>query len=78
VGVLGKEQQHERLRAADVEPAERVTTLNIAVDGFLGRIAVGLEPTETKNISASHLALGVDDTEPEPENDALKGQRSGG
>lgn len=69
------ETDSERLRAIrdlDDELAESVgETENIAVDGLLGFIAEGLDPTSSATAEASHLAVGTATTAPAGTDTAL-------
>lgn len=69
---LDENEQHAVLSTLNDDHASSVARIeNIALDGLLGFIARGLNPTDPSSASASHLALGTGTTAPVESGTAL-------
>lgn len=68
---LGKLEKHRALRDSGVDPVESQTTWNTTVEGLHSYIVDNLDPGQNVNESASHLAVGRDNTGPTTSDAAL-------
>lgn len=71
------EDRHAYLREPSDYPAapfHNVHERNLAVDGFLEELARGMDPNQSVDVSASHLALGDGTTAPDGTNTTLNNE----
>lgn len=75
---LPRDERHELLRSPStypIAPFLEVETGNLTVDGLLEELARGMDPGQDVDVSASHLALGDEDSEdPDSSNESLNNE----
>lgn len=75
---LPRAERHELLRSPSTYPAApffEIEAGNMTVDGLLEELARGMDPGQVVDVSASHLALGDDDSvAPSSSNESLNNE----